>query len=69
MADGTSAAPLAALIDADNTPASAAPGLIAEIAKYGTAHVKRAYGNWDGTRRTGDSHKSSSPSGLTLADR
>lgn len=37
---------LAVLIDADNTqPAIAAP-LLAEIAKYGVASVKRIYGDW-----------------------
>lgn len=40
---------LAVLIDADNAqPAVVAP-LLAEIAKYGTAHAKRAYGDWTGT--------------------
>ena len=37
---------LAVLIDADNAQASIVEGLLAEIAKYGTAHVKRIYGNW-----------------------
>lgn len=37
---------LAVLIDADNAQASIAPELIAEISKYGTATVKRAYGDW-----------------------
>jgi uncharacterized LabA/DUF88 family protein len=40
------AARLAVLIDADNAQPSIAEGLLAEIAKYGTAHVKRAYGDW-----------------------
>ncbi|WP_344458396.1 NYN domain-containing protein, partial [Actinomadura kijaniata] len=40
---------LAVLIDADNVSASVADGLLAEVAKYGTAHVKRAYGDWTGT--------------------
>ena len=34
------------LIDADNAQASITEGLLAEVAKYGTAHVKRAYGDW-----------------------
>ncbi len=42
------AAKLAVLIDADNAQPSLAEGLLAEIAKYGTAHVKRAYGDWTG---------------------
>jgi uncharacterized LabA/DUF88 family protein len=39
---------LAVLIDADNAQPSIADGLLAEVAKYGTAHVKRAYGDWTG---------------------
>ncbi|HET8553520.1 MAG TPA: NYN domain-containing protein [Rhodanobacteraceae bacterium] len=42
-------AKLAVLIDADNAQPSLAEGLLAEVAKYGTAHVKRAYGDWTGT--------------------
>lgn len=41
-----SAAKLAVLIDADNAQPSIVAALLAEIAKYGTAHVKRAYGDW-----------------------
>ncbi len=37
---------LAVLIDADNTQASIVDGLLAEIAKYGTASVRRIYGDW-----------------------
>ena len=37
---------LAVLIDADNAQPSITDGLLAEVAKYGTAHVKRAYGDW-----------------------
>ena len=37
---------LAVLIDADNTPASIARELLAEVSRYGTASVKRAYGDW-----------------------
>jgi uncharacterized LabA/DUF88 family protein len=40
------AARLAVLIDADNAQPSIVEALLAEIAKYGTAHVKRAYGDW-----------------------
>lgn len=36
----------AVLIDADNVSASALEGLIAEIANYGIAQVKRIYGDW-----------------------
>lgn len=37
---------LAVLIDADNAQPSLVEGLLAEIAKYGTAQVKRIYGDW-----------------------
>ena len=40
---------LAVLIDADNTQASVTEGLLAEIAKYGVASVKRIYGDWTTT--------------------
>ena len=46
-------AKLAVLIDADNAQPSLAEALLAEVAKYGTAHVKRAYGDWTGTRLKG----------------
>jgi uncharacterized LabA/DUF88 family protein len=47
------AARLAVLIDADNAQPSITEGLLAEVAKYGTAHVKRAYGDWTGTSLKG----------------
>ena len=37
---------LTVLIDADNTQASIIDGLLAEVAKYGIASVKRIYGDW-----------------------
>lgn len=37
---------LAVLIDADNATASLIEPLLQEIAKYGTANVKRIYGDW-----------------------
>jgi len=37
---------LAVLIDADNTPPYVVEPLIAEIAKFGVASVKRIYGDW-----------------------
>lgn len=37
---------LALLIDADNSNPKRLPDLLAEIAKYGSASVRRAYGNW-----------------------
>ncbi|MGO9122669.1 MAG: NYN domain-containing protein [Desulfomonilaceae bacterium] len=36
----------AVLIDADNAQPSITEGLLAEVAKYGVASVKRAYGDW-----------------------
>jgi uncharacterized LabA/DUF88 family protein len=47
------AARLAVLIDADNAQPSIIEGLLAEVAKYGTAHVKRAYGDWTGSSLKG----------------
>lgn len=44
---------LAVLIDADNAQPSVAGALLAEVAKYGTAFVKRAYGDWTGTSLKG----------------
>ena len=37
---------LAVLIDADNAQASIIQELLAEVSRYGTASVKRAYGDW-----------------------
>ena len=37
---------LAVLVDADNAQASVIAELLVEVAKYGTATVKRAYGDW-----------------------
>ena len=37
---------LAVLIDADNAQPSIVDSLLAEIANYGTASVKRIYGDW-----------------------
>ena len=37
---------LAVLIDSDNTTAALTAELLAEIAKYGTPTIKRAYGDW-----------------------
>ncbi|MEU5694780.1 NYN domain-containing protein [Actinosynnema sp. NPDC020468] len=51
MAGGS--AKLAVLIDADNTRPGIAQALLAEVAKYGTAHVKRAYGDWTGQNLKG----------------
>ena len=51
--ENVSAARLAVLIDADNAQASITAALLAEVAKYGTAHVKRAYGDWTSTNLKG----------------
>lgn len=44
---------LAVLIDADNAPPAVVEGLLAEVAKYGTATVKRIYGDWTGPQLKG----------------
>ncbi len=46
MASASDFARLAVLIDADNTTPAIIEALLAEIAKYGSATVKRAYGDW-----------------------
>jgi uncharacterized LabA/DUF88 family protein len=40
------AARYAVLIDADNASAALVAGMLAEVAKYGVAGIKRAYGDW-----------------------
>lgn len=44
---------LAVLIDADNAQPSAVGSLLAEVTKYGTTFVRRAYGDWTGTSLRG----------------
>ncbi len=44
---------LAVLVDADNAQPSIIRELLAEITKYGTANVKRIYGDWTGTHLRG----------------
>lgn len=44
---------LAVLIDADNTTPTIVESLLVEIAKYGTATVRRAYGDWTTPRLAG----------------
>ena len=41
---------LAVLIDADNANADLIESLLKEVAKYGTSHVKRIYGDWTNTQ-------------------
>lgn len=44
---------LAVLIDADNAQPVIVEGLLSEIANFGTASVKRVYGDWTDTRLNG----------------
>jgi len=44
---------LAVLIDADNAQPAILDGLVAEIAKYGVASVKRIYGDWTNPKLKG----------------
>jgi len=46
-------APLAVLIDADNTSAKYAGAVLDEAAKYGRPTVRRAYGDWSSQRLQG----------------
>ena len=46
MASAPDSDRLAVLIDGDNTTPNIIEALLAEIAKYGSATVKRAYGDW-----------------------
>ena len=41
---------IALLIDADNAPARKIDSILSEIAKYGAANIRRAYGNWTEAR-------------------
>ena len=50
MAIPTHDARLAVLIDADNASADHLDAMMVEIAKYGTATVRRAYGDWASSR-------------------
>ncbi|WP_368672132.1 NYN domain-containing protein [Parafrankia sp. Ea1.12] len=50
--DGIGAARLAVLIDAENVPLWTVEPLLAEIARYGKAQVRRAYGDWTGSLRS-----------------
>ena len=52
MADSNSDR-LAVLIDADNAQPSVGAELLAEIGRYGTATVRRAYGDWTTTNLNG----------------
>lgn len=41
---------IALLIDADNAPAAKIDVILSELAKYGIANVRRAYGNWKSSK-------------------
>jgi uncharacterized LabA/DUF88 family protein len=53
MASAADSTRLAVLIDGDNTTPTIIEALLAEIAKYGSATVKRAYGDWTTTSLRG----------------
>ncbi len=53
MAPAPDSSRLAVLIDGDNTTPTIIEALLAEIAKYGSATVKRAYGDWTTTNLRG----------------
>lgn len=44
---------LAVLIDADNAQYSSIDALLAEVSNYGSANIKRAYGNWTSNHLSG----------------
>jgi len=50
--NSTRSSRLTVLIDADNANAELIEPLLKEVAKYGTAHVKRIYGDWTTTQLT-----------------
>jgi hypothetical protein len=41
---------LAVLVDADNVPPAMIGAVLAEVAQFGTASVKRVYGDWTTTQ-------------------
>lgn len=53
MASAPDSVRLAVLIDGDNTTPTIVEALLAEIAKYGSATIKRAYGDWTTTNLRG----------------
>ena len=44
---------LAVVVDADNVPSSRIGAVLAEVARFGTASVKRVYGDWTSTQLNG----------------
>lgn len=44
---------IALLIDADNVPHGSIAAMLAELSKYGTVHIRRAYGNWASATMSG----------------
>jgi hypothetical protein len=57
---------LAVLIDADNAQASIIQELLAEVSRYGTATIKRAYGDWTTHSAVRSSPGRTNTSGLSL---
>ena len=53
MSESIGSDKIAVLIDADNAQPAIIEGLLLEISKYGTAHVKRIYGDWTSPRLNG----------------
>ena len=53
MVDRDAQPMLAVLIDADNAPPGITEGLLAEVAKFGVASVKRIYGDWTSPQLNG----------------
>ena len=60
---------LAVLIDADNAQASLVAELLAEVAKFGTASIKRAYGDWCKNRSKPDTNVGVRPDAKTEFNR
>ena len=50
---GSTAAPVAVLIDADNVAADMLDAVLAEAARFGRPTIRRVYGNWTGTELQG----------------
>jgi hypothetical protein len=52
-ANGSSSRLVALLIDADNISHNKVSDIIAELSKYGTTNIRRAYGDWSSTQLQG----------------
>ncbi len=51
--NGSSARLVALLIDADNISRTKVSDIIAELSKYGTTNIRRAYGDWSSPQLQG----------------